>query len=496
MSSLEDEGYKDLKKRTATSVIWSVARVLWSTGASFVIFVVLARLLGPADFGLFALAALFVDISRIIASAGLGDAVVRQAELTEELADTAFWANVGLSLSVALAVMGLAPLYGEMVNNPQVVDVLRALAFTLPVAALGGIHGARLTRDYKHKLFAVQTAITSIISGLAGIGAAFYGLGVWSLVVQAWTGAILGVGMAWSASRWVPGLRFSMSAFKSIATFSVSMTINQLLWLMMGRVGDLIIARAYGTAELGRYRIAWRMYELIGQIALAPIGSVAMLTFSKLQHDMEKLKAAYLRILSGAAIIAFPLILGYASLSNEIVEALFSAQWQGAGEISSVLALMIVPFVFNYISPGVLAAINRGQSIMKVAITQLVLTIAFTMLFVPYGLLAVAGAYVLRNYVTLPLQQGMLKKHTGIKMIEAAKVAVAPLSAAFAMAASVWLLKPYIANMVGQNLWATIAIGVAVGGIVYIGSIFLFGRSVIAPYLHMVQPYLSRFRKS
>jgi O-antigen/teichoic acid export membrane protein len=494
MSKTEADGYQDLKQRTTTSILWSVLRVLWSTGATFVIFVCLARILGPSDFGLFALAALFLDVSRIFASAGLGDAIIRQHVLEEEMADTAFWANFGLSTIVATIVIIAAPFYAQMIHNTNVTHILQALALTLPISSLAGIHGARLTREYKHKLFAIQAAIASIVSGISGITAALMGLGVWSLVVQAWVGAILGVIMAWVASRWVPKVRFSPSMLRQIASFSFSTTFNQLLWLLMGRVGDILISRNYGQAEVGRYRIAWRMYELIGQLALAPIGSVSMLTFSKLQHEPEKLKAAYYRMISIVGLLVLPLLLGYAALAEEIIKVIFSEQWAGTGKISQVLALMIVPFVFNYISPGMLAAVNKPGAITKVAALQLALTILFTWLALPWGLVGIAAAYALRSYLTLPYQQYQLKRFVNIPVLTALSKPLVPLLVALFMAAVVWSLRPVLFGIY-DNLWFVVITGSFIGAVIYVSGILIFGRSLVAPIITQAQPILNRILK-
>ncbi len=176
-ASAVDRG--DLKKKTATSILWSIVRVGWSTVATFIIFVVLARILGPADFGTFALASLFVEIGRVLAYAGLGDAVTRQLDLDEELADTAFWASLGFSVSVALVIFFAAPAYGEFVRDPNVAEILKWLAPLLPLSSLAVIHNARLAREFGHKSLAAQSIAASLLSGATAVAAAFLGWGVW-----------------------------------------------------------------------------------------------------------------------------------------------------------------------------------------------------------------------------------------------------------------------------------------------------------------------------
>lgn len=472
----------ELKSRTLSSILWSVLRVAWSSLATFLIFVVLARLLRPEDFGVFALASLFFEVGRIIANGGLPDAVMREHTLDEELADTAFWANLAFSVLIAAAVFLLAPLYERWTQMPGVGDLLRWLSLLMPVAALGGIHTARIAREFGHRSMAKQTLVVSTVAGLAAVSAAYLGFGVQSLLVQAVLTNVLGALLAWHYLRWTPRWRFSFARLRQVISFSAGMMATQLLWVLMVRVQDLFISRVHGAAAVGQYRVAWRTIELIGQVVLAPIGSVSLITLSKLQHQPEAFASAYRRLIGGAALIGFPLLFGFGVIADEMIAHIFGPQWAGTGAIAEVLVFMAVPFVLNYISGPALAAINRSWTVLAVSALQLVCTVLLTWIAVPYGLAAVALAYVFRAYLTAPVQQLALCRGVGTSVASSLSSLSAPLMLSLVMAAAVWIAKPYLAAELGHGTALVVAC-VLLGTTLYGLGIAAVARTLIAPYL-------------
>lgn len=479
----------ELKSKTAFAALWSVARVAWQTIASFIIFVVLARLLGPADFGTFALASLFVELSRILAYAGMGDAVTRQLELDESLADTAFWSTIALSVLISAVVFVAAPFYAEVVRDPAVADVLRWLAVVVPLSSLGVIHNARLARQFGHKNLAIQAFAASFLGGVAAIVGALWGLGVYALVVQAFASAVITVILAWVTFPWLPRFHFNLARLRSVLLFSISMIVTQMLWMLLARIQDIFISRWYGTEAVGRYRIAWRVIELIGQSALAPIGSVSLVTLSRLQNDPERFQAAYNRLLSVAALGSFPLLLGFGVLAEQLIALMFGPDWAGTGDIAMILVFMAVPFTMNFFASPALAAMDRAQSVLSVAGVQFVATLILTWIAVPYGVMAVAAAYVVRAYLTMPYQQWALQKHANVEAGRTLRSIWPPFAAAGIMAGVVYAAKPWLMSMLGTR-WEFILAAVALGGIVYGLAMLVVGRRQVRELVNLVRTIL------
>ncbi len=481
----------DLKKKTATAMLWSVLRAGWVNIATFVLFVVLARLLGPTEFGIFALASLFVEFTRIAASAGMGDAVIRQLDLDESFADTAFWTTLGLSSTMGALAFVAAPYYAELVQEENVTAVVRWLAVLLPISTLGTVHGARLAREFRHKNLAFQSVAASLVSGIVAVAAAYAGWGIWALVVQSAVSALITVSLAFAMYRWMPRLRFSWAQLKPVLLFNLSMVLTQLMWMMLVRVQDIFISRWFGPTAVGTYRIAWRLIELLGQSVLAPIGSVSLVTLSRLQNDRERFGRTYNRMMGMAGLFVFPMMLGFGALAHEFIPLVFSPQWAAASDIAMVLVLMAVPFVTNFFAGPALAAVDRAGQIVAVAALQLAATVLLTWALVPYGLVAVAVAYVARAYLTMPYQQWVLMKHGGVSPLSTLHMLLPPFASAALMALAIWLLKPQIAALTGPG-WPLIGAAVALGMVIYALLLLILARTMLRPILDLVRSLASK----
>lgn len=456
----------DLKGKTVGGMLWSVARAGWSSAVTLMLFIVLARLLEPKDFGIFALASIFVEVGRVLSSGGLGDAVIRSPEPDDRFFSTVFWLNLALSLSFALILALLAPLYVAFLGADDGLSIIYALALTLPLGSLGAVHGAILAREFRYSLLTLQAMLSSISSGLVAVTLALNGYGVWALIAQAFVGSFVSIAFVWVVTRWRPMLQFDISVMTSIMAFGASLAVTQLIWMLLVRMQDLFIGSFFGPAAVGMYRIAWRVIELIANMLLGPIGSVSLVTFSRMQSEPERLRYAYGQLINYASFLVFPMMLGFAATAALLIPLIFGENWSAAVPVTQVLSLMVVPFVFNFFGGPALTASNRAGEVLKVAVVQLMTTIVFTWIAVTYGLVAVAVAYVLRAYITLPLQQYMLARHLGIRAKDTWSAMALPLGCAVLMAAVVYVFQLWLRASLG-NGWATAFLAVGVGFTMY-----------------------------
>ena len=442
----------DLKRRTFLSVVWTAVRVASTNGMSFVVFSVLARILSPHDFGIFALASLLVEFTRVVSSVGLGDAVVRSKTLDLAFADTAFWANVLLGCCVGAIVWATAPLYAAVVRQAEVTQILRWLAILVPISSLGGIHTARMLREFGHKAMAVRVVTGGMIGGIAAVAAALDGWGVSSLVVQATLTDLIGLIFAWQSYPWRPRFRFHGRLLAEVFGFSASMMLTQVMFLMLARVQDIVISRFVSAAGLGIYRVAWRMVDLIVQTTIQPMVSVAVITLAQVQDDGERFQSVYLRMLALGALFTFPALFGIGVVSDEIIALLFGPSWAGASDIMKILVLLAVPITLNYFGGQALAALGRASAIAKVATLQATMTLIFSLLAAPYGLRCIAAAYVLRAYLTMPYQLVQLRRATGISCTAMLFTVGPPFVASLVMVGLLTALRPMLADLINQPM--------------------------------------------
>jgi O-antigen/teichoic acid export membrane protein len=468
----------ELKTRTLYAVLWAVVRIGASNVLGFVLFMVLARVLSPRDFGVFALAILVIDVAKVVAAAGLGDAVTRDEADDEILADTTFWAGVCMGCIAGGLAWVLAPLYARLIGQPELTAALHCLALLVPIAALGNIHTARKLRAFGHKSLAARTVACSSLGGAAAVAAAVAGLGVWSLIIQAAIVEIVGTVFAWQSYPWWPRLRFDRRRLASVSIFSLTMLLTQLAGTLITRIQDVVIGRYISVDAVGTYRIAWRMIDLIAQTTVQPVVSVAFVTLAHLQNERERFRSALLRMVGLAALVTLPAITGFGALAGDIIPLLFGAKWASSAAIAQVLSLMAVPFCINLFLGSALAAMGRPASIAKSITLQTVAALALALLAAPFGIEWIAGAYVLRAYLTLPYHLVLFNRDTGADARSMLRSIAPPFVAAELMAVALWLVTPALHSVLGHGI-AFVAVAVLLGGVVFAGALLLGAQAYV-----------------
>jgi O-antigen/teichoic acid export membrane protein len=457
---------EDLRKKTRWSILWTVVRIASDQMFSFVVFVILARLLSPREIGIFALAVAFTEVSRVIAIQGMVQNIPRAKKLTPELADTVFWTNLAMSIVVAFVVLGIAPIIMDVINQPDAAAPLQALGFVLPIAALGATHMSLRLREFGHKSLALRSVVGGTIGGAVAIAAAFAGWGIWSLVVQRFVTESLNALLAWLSYRWVPSGGFSMKQLRAIWGFGFNMALTQILGLLPRRAMDLVLGTVIGAAAVGIYRTAGRTTELVGNGTIAPFTTVALQTLSRLQTDTKEMTKAFRWMVSRSAMLTIPAMVGFGVLAPDAVPAIYGEKWRDAGVLAQTFACLGVTYSVSNFAAPLLMALGRGATLRTLAITQLIATVVVAALAAPFGIFVVAWTSVLRGYCSLPFTLWMLKRASGITPWEALGAIGKPLIASLIMGAAVWGLMDLIRPMFEQPL-VPVVICVGVGMAIY-----------------------------
>jgi O-antigen/teichoic acid export membrane protein len=471
-----------LKHKTATSILWTVVRTGSDYLLSFLVFAVLARKLGPEAFGVFALAAAFAELVRILPTAGFTTALQRARTVSPEMADTVLWASLAVALLGAAALALLARPIAHLVGEAGVAPLLVGLGLTLPISAAGATHIALMLREFGHKAMATRSVVSNVLGGAAGLAAAWHGWGAWSLVVQRGVAELAGTGMAWQAYPWWPGRAFSTRVLRELSGYSITMTYTQLLYVALVRVQDVIIGRFIGAAAVGQYRTAWRTVELISQGVIMPFTQVALPTLGRLQDDLPAFRKAYLRITAVCSAVAVPAIVGFAVIAPDAIPLVFGAQWRPAAPVAQVLGLMAVPFTLNRFAAPALATLGRYTTLARFSSLQLVLTVVMSIAAAPYGVVAIAGAYVARAYLMLPFQMWAFKRHSGLGYGEVLRSVAPAFGTSALMAAAVAGLDAAVGDTLrAKDLYLVTAI--AAGALVYLAGLWLLARRFVMEQL-------------
>ena len=456
----------ELRRQSKHSVGWSVVRFLSDQFFSFAVFVILARLLSRADIGAFAVIAIVSEIFRTMSTAGLVQIVAREPVLTSEFTDTVYRGHLAFSLLSCAVILAAAHPFAEFMATPQIAQPLQVLSLVLPLSALGQTHMALRLRSFGHKTTALRSVAGGLIGGGAAVAAAFAGLGLWALVIQRLVTELVSVVLSRASYRWRPGWAFRWSIFKRNLGLNGSLTATQLIGIFTLRLQELVIGNVIGMVAVGIYRTAWRTVELISNGAIRPFTTVAMQTMARVKHDKVELGRAYRWMISKAAVISLPALAGFGVVAPLAVPTIFGPKWAEAGELAQIFAFMALPFTLNQFASPSLGALGASRSLLLIGVSQLGLTALFTFFAAPYGLFAVAWAYVARAYLTLPLQIIALRRASGIGLHDTWAAIWQPLAASALMGVVLYHALPRSAGLL-PNPWLRLALIIMAGTLVY-----------------------------
>jgi O-antigen/teichoic acid export membrane protein len=479
-----------LRARSRNSIGWTVTRFLSDQLFSFVVFVILARLLTRADIGAFAVMTVTAEAFRIIATAGLVQTIARTRELTPAFLDTIYRSQQAMSFVSAGVIAALARPIADWMGAPEIALPLAVMSLVLPISSFGGTHLALRLREFGHRTSALRSMVSGLLGGACAVAAAFAGLGLWSLVIQRIVSELAGVVLSRASYDWKPGWNFDWTILRGNLMLNASLIYVQLAFLATVRVQEMAIGAGIGLAAVGVYRIAWRTVELIGRGAIQPFTQVAVQTLARVKDEPAELRRAYRWMIARAAIISFPALVGFGALAPVAVPAVFGAKWAEAGQLAQVFAFMAVPFTLNFFASPSLSVLGASRSLMSLATTQLVLGVVLTLAALPYGLLAVAISYVGRAYLTLPMQILLLRRASGIRPSDTLHAIAAPLAAStvmgVALAAAMRLLQDRL------SAWEALILLTAFGSLLY--GVLLLAMS--PPSRERFGSMFTRIRKS
>lgn len=467
----------DLRRQSSHSVGWSIVRFMSDQFFAFVVFAVLARILPVADIGAFAIMVIMTQIFRAISTAGLIQVVAREPVMTDRFRDTVHRGNVVLSVAACAGVVLVAWPLSWLMDAPQMVLPLQVLSLTLPISALGMTHMALRLREFGYRTTALRSVVGGLVGGTAAITAAVGGLGLWALVIQRLVSETVGMILSRRSYRWKPGDSFSWDVVQRNVGLNGSLMASNLVTILMLRLQELVIGSMIGLAAAGLYRTAWRTVELVSNGAIRPFTTVAMQTFARVKQDPAQLERAYRWMLSRGAIISFPALAGFGAVATLAVPTIFGEKWTDAGPLAQAFAFMAVPFTLNFYASPALGAAGASRSLLVLTATSLVLTASFTFIAAPFGLMAVAWAYVLRAYVTTPLQILLLKRVASIGFGCTWNAVRAPFIASTVMAVLIHYLLPVTARLAASP-WPRLMLLLLVGAAVYVALLAAFSSEL------------------
>jgi PST family polysaccharide transporter len=353
---------------------------------------ILARLLTPSEFGIVGFATLALGYLGVFKDLGLGTAIIQRRDDLEESTQTVFTLNLILGVFLTAATMLSAPLVAGFFDEPLVVPILRVLAMTFILEALGSIHIILLKRnlDFRRKL--IPDLGRAIVKGIVSITAAVLGFGVWALVWGQLASVLAAAVLSWAVVDWRPRGEFHRPQVRPLLRFGVPMVIHNIqhaVWLSLDYV---VVGRVLGDTALGVYTLAYRLPELLIHSIWTVVAGAIFPFFASIQKFPDLIRKSFLATVRFSQILVVPLCLGLLITAEPAVEVLFGSQWDAAIPVLRIMAIFTLITSVGFNVGDVYKAIGRPDILAKLGILDLAVLTPALILAAPHGLIAIAWA--------------------------------------------------------------------------------------------------------
>lgn len=477
---------ENLTQKSISSFLWKTVQSICTLGSTFIIQIVLARILDPADFGIVAITTVFMTLANTIIETSFSSSVIQKSELSQKLLSSVFFANAVLSFFVYLLLFLAAPLISRFYDEAILTAVLRVQGLRIVIASLCSIQDALLIREMKFKTLFICELIGATVQIGVGLVMAYTGFGVWAIVFSALSGYLAsGIGKM-LASRWKPSLYYSHSLVKDALSFSSKILAVRVTRKLFYNIRTLTIGKVYTTDTLGYFNKGFQFPSTAMTVVDGSLTSVAFTSLSKLQDDKQALVNAlrnYVRIMM---YLCTPMMVGMAIVAEPLVKVLLTDKW-----LACVPYLQIVCFT-QLLAPlnvktTAFEALGESSISMKLHVSGIVLSIVLLFASIPFP----AWVMVLSGFVSSLLLQiaiGVVcKKRMDYRYSEQFKDAFIGLIPTIGMVALVFLC-----SYIPCGAFLSLVLKIALGILAYIGVSALSKN----PILYQIISYSKRIRST
>ena len=432
----------DSNKKVTSGFLWIYLENTSAQIVSFLVTIVLARLLEQTHYGTIALLTVFIALAQIFVTSGISSALIQKKDADELDYSTMFWFNLTVSLVLYFILFICAPSISNYYNRPELVLVLRVLAISIPLSAFNCIQQAYVSSHFIFKKSFISNSGGVIISGFVGILMAYLGYGLWALVAQRLVHVALNTVFLKLVISWYPKIMFSFERLKPMMAFGWRMMATGFLFTGYSQLRSLVIGKRYSAEDLGYYDRGFSFPNLIASNIDSSITRVLFPALSKYQDDADNLSVKSRRAAKLSAYIMTPLLWGLAIISKPLVALLLGDKWLPCVPYMQIMCIVWWLQPTQTCSAQAIKAIGRSDLYLKIellskAVGLILLAVA---VFLFDSVIAIAFMYLAGQFAAVLIYGVYSEKYIGYKLKDQFVDLMVPAAMAFIACSVAYLL--------------------------------------------------------
>lgn len=396
------------------NVLWRFFERIGAQLVSFIVTIVIARLISPESFGTVALISVFTSILQVFVDSGLGNALIQKKDADDLDFSTVFYTNVVFCLIIYIFMFFISPLISSFYGDYNLTLYIRVVSITLIISGVKNVQQAYVSKHLLFRKFFFSTIIGTIVAAFVGIIMALKGLGVWALITQQLVNAFLDTVIVWITVKWRPKLCFSFSRLRELYSFGWKMLVTSLISTTFCKFRELVIGKFYSGTELAFYNRGNTLSLLVVQNVDASLSSVLMPTISNIQNNKERIQQIVKRTIKISTYIMSPLLLGLAAVSNNFVLIFLTESWLPCVPYLIIFCVGNLFYPLYTANLNSIAAMGRSDLYLKIEIVKKALGLVILLGACKFGVRAIAFSFLIERFLEVfvdVIPSGMLIKY-------------------------------------------------------------------------------------
>ena len=480
---------QSLKDKTVKGTFWSAADAFLGHGITFLVGIVLARLLTPSEYGLIGIVLIFITVFNCIIDSGFSTALIRKKEVSDQDYNTMFFTNMAISLLLFGVLWVCAPLIAVFFERPELVDLTRVMGTVLILQALSIVQNTVLTKRLDFKTRTKASVMSAVISGCVGISMAYLGFGVWSLVGQQLSNKLVYSVTLWCLNHWWPKWGFCKDSFLYMWGFGWKMMVSGLLDNIWNQLNQVVVGKYYSPATLGQYTRSTEYASLFSSNFSAVIQRVTYPVLAEVQDEKERMISAYRRIIKLTMFVTLMSLFFMGAAAEPFIYTLIGPQWHEAATYLPLICLMMSFFPLHAINLNMLKVQGRSDIFLNLEIIKKIICVGPLLLGIFIGIYWMLVGSVIVNVISFFLNSYYTGKSLGYSSLQQLKDIIPSFIVALAVALSVYFLKYLPFNSI-----LVLGIQIVVGCAVFYIVCNLSKNEEYKEIVEIVKSYLRKIR--
>ncbi len=467
--------------------IWRFAERCGAQLVSFIVSIVLARLLVPEDYGTIALVTVFTVILQVFVDSGLGTALIQKKDADDLDFSSVFYFNFVVCLVLYAGMFMAAPYIAKFYDDISLTPVIRVLSLTIVISGVKGIQQAYVSRNMLFKKFFFSTIGGTIFSAFLGIGMAYVGFGVWALVAQQLSNTMIDTLILWITVKWRPKKMFSWQRLKELLAFGWKLLVSALLDTGYNNLRNLIIGKMYSPTDLAFYNQGDKFPKIIITNINTSIDSVLLPTMSNSQDDRERIKQMTRRAIKTSTYVMAPLMMGLAFCAEPIVSLILTDKWLPCVPFLRIFCITYMFWPVHTANLNAINAMGRSDWFLKLEIIKKVVGLTILLSTMWFGVMAMAYSLLLGSVLSQIINSWPNKKLLNYGYLEQVRDFAPGILLAVIMGICV-----YFIGYISLSVIFKLIIQIVSGALIYIAGSAILNLEEFQYLLGMIKSFMKK----